>query len=148
MKVSYNWLKEYVNDMPPVEKVVDALTMHSFEIEGVEDGKNSDKILDIKILPNRSHDCLSHYGIASEIASVCELTRVPLLTSYIVEKKNKLKISIDTNMCSRAVAIHITGLNVDDSPEWLVEKLGAMGQRSINSIVDITNYLMYAFGQP
>ncbi len=148
MKVSYTWLQEYVQDLPPVEKIVEALTMHSFEIEGVEDGKDGDKILDVKILPNRAHDCLSHYGIASEIASVCGLTRKPLLAGTTLEKKGKLKVSIDTKLCTRAVAIHITGLKIGESPDWLTEKLAAMGQRSINSIVDITNYLMYAFGQP
>jgi phenylalanyl-tRNA synthetase beta chain len=152
MKVSYAWLSEYVENLPPVEQVVDALTMHSFEIESVEDAKkddnNGDKILDVKILPNRAHDCLSHYGIASEIASVCELTRKPLLEPIVVQKNGKIKISIDTKLCSRVVAIHITGLKIGESPDWLKEKLALMGQRPINSIVDITNYLMYAFGQP
>lgn len=60
MKVSYKWLQEYIEDeMPAVETVVDALTMHSFEMEGVED-MGGDKVLDVKVLPNRSHDCLSH----------------------------------------------------------------------------------------
>ncbi len=152
MKVSYAWLGEYVENIPSVEKVVDALTMHSFEIESVEDakenGRDGDKILDVKILPNRAHDCLSHYGIASEIASVCELKRKELLAPVVIVKKGKLKVSLDTNLCTHAVAVHITGVKVGDSPEWLVEKLRAMGQRSINSVVDITNYLMYAFGQP
>ncbi|HEY0221103.1 MAG TPA: hypothetical protein VGC58_02675, partial [Candidatus Paceibacterota bacterium] len=63
MKVSYKWLQEYVDEkLPKVEELVAELTMHSFEVEGVEE-VGDDKILDIKVLPNRSHDCLSHYGI-------------------------------------------------------------------------------------
>jgi phenylalanyl-tRNA synthetase beta chain len=147
MKISYKWLKEYVEDIPPVEDVVSALTMHSFEVEGVEENDN-DNILDVKILPNRSHDCLSHYGIASEIASVCGLTRKELLSPVSVQKTNKIKLNLESQLCRRGIMIYISGVKVVESPDWLKEKLKSVGQRPINSIVDITNYLMYAFGQP
>ena len=153
MKVSYKWMSEYVEDMPPVEAVVHALTMHSFEVENVEYQEKGDTLLDIKILPNRTHDCLSHYGIASEIASVCSLNRKPLIAREIKptsekKEKSKLKISIDSKLCARAVAVHITGLKIGESPEWLKDRLKSIGERPINSVVDITNYLMFAFGQP
>ena len=68
MKISYNWLQSFFSKKLPVpEKLADLLTMHSFETEMV--GKNnSDCILDIEVLPNRAHDCLSHQGIAREIS--------------------------------------------------------------------------------
>ncbi|KND48196.1 MAG: phenylalanyl-tRNA synthetase beta chain [Parcubacteria bacterium C7867-006] len=148
MKVSYKWLQEYIeNELPPVERVVEALTMHSFEIEGVEDF-GDDKILDVKVLPNRTHDCLSHYGIASEIASVCDLKRKPLLSKQDFPKTEDIKLSINTKLCVRAVMILIKDVEVDESPEWLKEKLKVYGNKSINNIVDITNYLTFAFGQP
>lgn len=149
MKVSYNWLKEYIDgDMPPVKEVADALTMHSFEIDNVEE-KNGDSILDVKVLPNRSHDCLSHYGIASEIASVMNLKRKELLPPVPILHAEKIKsLDIDTKLSNRAVMVHIKDLNIGESPDWLKEKLQVLGQKPINSVVDITNYLMLAYGQP
>ncbi len=148
MKVSYKWLQEYIEEeLPPVSKTVDALTMHSFEIEGVEEIEG-DSILDVKILPNRSHDCLSHYGIASELASVMGLTRKELLPPVAVPDIEKIKINIETNACSRAMMVLIKDLKIGESPDWMKEKLKSLGQKPINSVVDITNYLMYSFGQP
>ncbi len=148
MKISYNWLQEYIEDrLPAVETVVDALTMHSFEIEGVEDF-GDDKILDVKILPNRAHDCLSHYGIASEVASVLNLKRKDLLPSVVLANTDKINLSINTKNCSRQIFVLVTGVNVKESPQWLKDKLATQGSRSINAIVDMTNYLTFAFGQP
>jgi phenylalanyl-tRNA synthetase beta chain len=149
MKISYNWLQEYIDgELPPLDKVIEALTMHSFEIEGVEK-VGDDSILDVKVLPNRSHDCLSHYGIASELVSVCGLSRKKLLETVRLEPTQKIsKISVDSKLCARAVAVYISNIETRKSPEWLTSKLKIFGQRSINPVVDITNYLMYAFGQP
>lgn len=148
MKVSYKWLQEYISDkLPPVEDVVQALTMHSFEIDGVED-KDGDKILDVKVLPNRAHDCLSHYGIAMEVASVLGLTRNFLLPNQDLPVTDKIKLAVTTKNCNRAFFVLIENTKVGDSPEWLKEKMAVLGHRSINSVVDITNYLTYSFGQP
>ncbi len=157
MKVSYKWLQEYISDkLPPVDDVVTALTMHAFEIEGVEvassatrrGGEMDDWILDVKVLPNRAHDCLSHYGIASEVASILGLTRNFLLPNQELPKTDKINLSVTTKNCSRAVFVLIENAKVGESPEWLKEKLAVLGHRSINSVVDITNYLTYSFGQP
>jgi phenylalanyl-tRNA synthetase beta chain len=148
MKISYDWIQEYIEDrLPPVETVVDALTMHSFEIEGVED-QGDDKILDVKILPNRAHDCLSHYGVASEVASVLNLQRKELLPKVSIPVTDKISLNINTKNCSRQIFVLVTGVKVAESPAWLKEKLATQGSRSINVIVDMTNYLTFAFGQP
>lgn len=148
MKVSYNWLQEYLTDkLPPVDEVVTALTMHSFEIEGVET-KGEDKVLDVKVLPNRSHDCLSHYGIASEIASVLGLERKFLLPNQEINKTDLIKQTVTSKSCNRSVFVLIENAKISESPDWLKEKLAVLGHRSINSVVDITNYLTYSYGQP
>ncbi|MES2213469.1 MAG: phenylalanine--tRNA ligase subunit beta [Patescibacteria group bacterium] len=150
MKVLYNWLQEYIDaPLPPVRETVDALTMHSFEVEGTEKTE-TDTILDIKILPNRSHDCLSHYGIASEICSALRLPRKNISESVTLPKAAKeFKVSIkEKDLCTRMYAIRINGVNVAESPEWLRARLQSMGQKPINNIVDVTNYMMYALGQP
>lgn len=64
MKISYEWLKDYLKDLPPIEKVAEDLTMHSFETEMI----NKD-ILDVEAPTNRG-DCLSHLGIAREIRAI------------------------------------------------------------------------------
>ncbi len=148
MKISYNWLQEYIEDkLPAVETVVEALTMHSFEIEGVEE-HGDDKIMDVKILPNRAHDCLSHYGVASEVASVLNLKRKELLPKVSLPVTDKINLNISTKSCSRQMFVLVTGVKVTESPAWLKEKLATQGSRSINAIVDMTNYLTFAFGQP
>ena len=72
MLISYNWLKEYVKNLPKPEKLADLLTMHSFEVESVEKVGN-DYVLDIDILPNRAHDCLSFIGVARSVAVITKL---------------------------------------------------------------------------
>ncbi len=145
MKISYNWIQEYIEDkLPSVETVVEALTMHSFEIEGVEN-HGEDKILDVKILPNRAHDCLSHFGVASEVASVLNLKRKDLLPQVTLPTTDKLSVNINTKSCSRQMFVLVTGVKVTESPAWLKEKLATQGSRSINAIVDMTNYLTFAF---
>lgn len=151
MIISYNWLKEYFQKLPQPEKLADLLTMHSFEVEGVEK-KRDDHILDIDILPNRAHDCLSYIGIAREIAAI---TGIKLqIPDYKLKESNQkasdfIKIEIkDKQACPRYTARVITNIKVGSSPKWLQEKLKAMDQKSINNIVDATNYVMFETGQP
>lgn len=148
MKVSYNWLQEYIKSpLPKVEEISTALTMHSFEIEGTED-MGGDSIIDVKVLPNRAGDCLCHYGIASEIASVMRLERAELLEEISLPTTEKIKLSLNTKNCDRAFMILVKDVTVGESPEWLREKLAVLGHRSVNSVVDLTNYLTFAFGHP
>ncbi|MEK7459503.1 MAG: phenylalanine--tRNA ligase subunit beta, partial [Patescibacteria group bacterium] len=77
MKISYNWLKSYISEIPEPKKLVDIFTYHLCEVESVipllsgegQGGEVVDTIFDINILPNRAHDLLSHRGIAFELAS-------------------------------------------------------------------------------
>ena len=73
MKTSYNWLQTYFEEqLPAPEKLAELLTMRVFEVEGVEQ-KDGDSILDIKVLPDRAHYCLSHRGIAGEVSAIIGL---------------------------------------------------------------------------
>lgn len=151
MVVSYEWLKEYLgSDAPSAEEIAELLTFHSFEIEEVKKVGN-DVAIDVDVLPNRSSDCLSHRGIAREIAT---LTNVPLFHDPLNEPpqlKSTDVISIeieDKEACPRFTASLISGITVKESPDWLKQHLETLGQRPINNIVDATNYVMYAIGQP
>ena len=151
MLISYNWLKDYLGEeLPNVEQVVDLLTVHSFEVESVE-VVGDDTVIDIKVLPDRASDCLSHRGVAREVATLINknLKSDPLaeVVSLPISKNFVITI-VEEELCSRFMVAHMSQVKVGPSPDWLVKRLSAIGQRSINNIVDATNYVMYAVGQP
>jgi phenylalanyl-tRNA synthetase beta chain len=152
MKVLHDWLKEYVGDrMPEVIDVEKLFTFHAFEIDGVE-VRGHHTVIDVKVLPDRSSDCLCHRGVAHELAALMgsSLEKDPLREPVTLEPKTeKLKVSIEnTHACRRFSGALITGVTVGPSPEWLKSRLEALGQRSINAVVDATNYVMFSLGQP
>src|SRR4030042_2486915 len=89
MKYSYNWLKEYISKMPEPKKLVELLTMRAFEVEEV-DIVGKDTVLDIKVLPNRTFDCLSHMGMAREIAAVAGIKYKVSSIKYKDDKSFKI----------------------------------------------------------
>ncbi len=152
MKVVYSWLKEYVGDeMPELAKLDELFTFHAFEIDGIEKVNGHD-VIDVKVLPDRASDCLSHRGIARELSTIVgkPLAKDPLKELVtLTPKTEKIKVTIENNKnCRRFAGVYISGVTVKESPEWLKERLQALGQRSINNVVDATNYVMLALGQP
>lgn len=152
MKISREWLQTYFQaPLPDVATIGDALTFHAFEIEGIEKVGNDD-VIDVKITPNRGHDALSHRAIAKEISAILN---VPLVSDPLKEIPNLspatdgVSVTIeDIELCKRFTASYIKGVKVGPSPEWLKNFLEAIGQRSINNVVDATNYVMFNIGQP
>ncbi len=151
MKVVHSWLKEYVGDaLPDAHKVEDLLNFHAFEIDEVE-VVEGETVIDVDVLPNRSSDCLCHRGIARELATILEveMEHDPLAKKSELPATGAIEVTVeDTAACPRFTASLITGIEVKESPQWLQKRLKALGQRSINNIVDATNYVMYAIGQP
>ncbi len=150
MKVSRNWLQKYFEKpLPDIDELSNALTFHAFEIEEVQGD-----MLDVKVLPNRAADCLCHRGIARELSAILDLplARDPLrepLPMWDVVRPTPLTVEIeDPKKCLRYIGAVVRGVKVRPSPEWLREALEAVGQRSINNIVDATNYVMLNIGQP
>ena len=134
--------------------MADALTFHAFEIESEVDVSQTsvkDEVLDIKVTPNRGHDCLSHRGIAKELSAILNipLAHDPFEQKPVLEPKtDAVPVSIESELCRRYVAGVIKGAKVGPSPKWLRERLEAIGARSINNIVDATNFVMFNIGQP
>ena len=152
MKVSRKWLNNFFDaELPSAEALADALTFHAFEIDGI-DKHGDDDILDVKVTPNRGHDCLSHRGIARELSAILNipLTKDPFALDYDISKKSaEVTVTIeDAKLCPRYMAAYIKGVKVGPSPQWLTEALEALGQRSINNVVDATNLVMFNVGQP
>lgn len=150
MLVSYNWLNKYFeNKLPSPAVVADSLTFHSWEIDEMIE-KGNDVIFDVKILPDKSMWALSHRGIAKDLSVVLNL---PLAHDPLVEKPNltpttEIGIKIESDSCRRIALARIKGVQVKPSPKWLSDALEAIGQRSINNIVDASNFVMFDLGQP
>ncbi len=152
MKVLRDWLKDYIGDgIPETIDIEKLFTFHAFEIEDV-DVKEQHTIIDVKVLPDRSSDCLCHRGVAHELAALMgtKLVQDPLREANPLEPKtDKIKVTIEnTENCRRFSGALITGVKIGPSPEWLKSRLEALGQRSINNVVDATNYVMLSLGQP
>src|SRR3989338_9377088 len=149
MLISYNWLKWYIPEAPDAEKFVDVFNYHLCEVESLEK-KGDDNIFDLKILPNRAHDLLSHQGVARELASLLNIKYVDPTPKYKIpeSKPTNLKIEIQTPKCRRHVGRIVRNIKVGPSPDWVVKHLESVGQRSINNIVDATNIVTFDCGQP
>ncbi|MFA6354920.1 MAG: phenylalanine--tRNA ligase subunit beta [Candidatus Paceibacterota bacterium] len=148
MLISYKWLQSYVPSIPSVDQITDLITFHICEIESVEKISNGDTVFDLKILPDRAHDLLSHYGVAKEISSLLGLQFKEIEYKTLISKATDLKIDIETKNCRRYMGRIVRGVKIEKSPEWMVKYLESVGQRSINNIVDITNILLFGLGQP
>jgi phenylalanyl-tRNA synthetase beta chain len=164
MKISKNWLQNFFDGkLPATGELCDAITFHAFEIDGVEEkgglsAQAGDDILDIKITPNRGHDALSHRGIAKEVSAILKMPLKaaidPMGKDFAdrfaqAPRTDAVSITLeDPALSSRYIAAYIKGVKVGPSPEWLKSGLEAIGQRSINNIVDATNLVMFNLGQP
>ncbi len=158
MNISYNWLKELIDiDLSP-EETARELTRVGLAIEGIHPHED-DFVLDIDLTSNRP-DCLSHLGVARELRVITgkdllaheqsseeEVFAVDAVPFPAVLAPDVVKIE-DLELCYRFTARIIRGVKIRPSPEWLVNRLEAIGERSINNVADITNYVMLELGQP
>lgn len=110
---------------------------------------NADVVLEIGLTPNRA-DAASHWGVARDIKAVTGLPiTLPQVDSLIVKKTTyPIEIFIEDQGCARFCGVSIDGIQIKPSPEWLQERLTAIGLRPINNIVDITNFICHGLGQP
>ena len=150
MKISYNWIKEYIDLKESAEAAAAMLTAGGSEVKLIEK-TGDDCIMDIEITPNRS-DCLSYIGIAREISAVTgKKIKMPVLKAKSQKSSGKAPFTVeikDKDLCPRYTARLIKGVKVAESPEWLKKKVASMGLRPVNNVVDITNYVLFELGQP
>lgn len=115
----------------------------------------SDWLIEVDITANRA-DALSHYGVARDLnawlvsnGKPSTLHRPDCKDFHVDDKSLPIDVTIEnTEACKRYACVSLTGVEVKESPEWLKDKLNIIGLRPINNIVDITNYVMMAYGQP
>jgi len=150
MKVLYNSLKEFVDVKAAPADLKSRLSLAGVAIDSVEESA-AGPVLDAEVTANRP-DCLGHYGIAREVAAIYRLQLKPVqpkLKESAEKASNVVRVEIETpELCGRYTARVLRGVKVQPSPHWLRQRLEAMGQKSINNVVDVTNYVMFELGQP
>ncbi len=154
MKINYNWIKELVDIKISPEKLADALSMAGLSVASF-DKVGEDCVYDIEVTSNRP-DWLSVRGIVHEISAVTGARLKKQVTSKNkitkeVKNSNKQSVSItieNTKDCKFYYGNVICGVKVGPSPDWLKSKLETLGLRSINNVVDITNFCLLELGQP
>ncbi len=150
MFISYEWLKEFTETTLRPDELRERLTMVGLAIDAVEE-HNGDAVLDVEVPSNRP-DCLSHVGVAREVA-VIEKGEMHLPAPADVKTQGRSKeftsVEIkDTDLCPRYAARLVRGVKIGPSPDWLAKRLETIGQRPINNVADITNYVLHELGQP
>ncbi len=150
MKISLNWLTDYVDVTMPAAELAALLMRIGFPVEGIEETA-SDVVLDVEITSNRG-DALGHIGIAREISAVTgKPLKLPALDNVPskgdVAKLTSVQVK-NPQFCPRYTARLLRGVKIKPSPSWMVERLEAVGLRAINNVVDATNYVLMEYSQP
>lgn len=157
MKYSESWLREWVNPQLTREELSHTLTMAGLEVEEITSAKNlegvvmgDDYIINVSITPNRG-DCLSVRGLAREVSALTGAVLTPLsLFDTKAQLSDSLPITLKAeDACPHYVGRIIRGVKADaTTPTWMKDRLLKSGVRSINLVVDVTNYVMLELGQP
>src|ERR1700722_13987357 len=150
MKVLYNCFAEFVDVKAAPDDLASRLSLAGVAIDSVEESP-AGPVLDAEVTANRP-DCLGHYGIAREVAAIYRLqlkALVPKLKESAEKASDATRVEIESpELCGRFTARILRGVKVQPSPDWLRQRLEAIGQNSINNVVDITNYVLFELGQP
>lgn len=150
MKISLNWLKNYIDIDLPALRLIETLDRIGLMVEAWE-ANEGDVILELDTYANRP-DTTGHLGVARELAVALGL---PLkkanwpLVEVDEETSNRVDIQIwDEDLCPRYCGIIVKGMEVGPSPEWLREKIESMGLKPVNNVVDVTNYVLFSTAHP
>ncbi|MHC4912145.1 MAG: phenylalanine--tRNA ligase subunit beta [Planctomycetota bacterium] len=150
MKILLSWLNDYIDTGLCAERIAEILSDLGLSCEGIQQ-LGSDAVIDLEITSNRG-DCLSLIGVAREL-SVATGKQLKIPTAELTEsgKDTSELASVeieDPDLCPRYTARVIEGVKVGPSPDWLRNRLEAVGLRTVNNVVDATNYAMLETGQP
>ena len=150
MKILYDWLKEFVTVPFAPGELRERLSLAGIAVEGVAE-TSAGPLLDLDLTINRP-DCLGHYGVAREVAALGRNELAPVSVVLPESRESAAgatRVDIESpDLCGRFTARVLRGVKVQPSPEWLRKRLEALGQPSINNVVDATNYVMLELGHP
>ncbi|WP_333653940.1 phenylalanine--tRNA ligase subunit beta [Dissulfurispira sp.] len=148
MRVPFEWLKEFIDIKESPHEVAHRLTMIGLEVEAVEQ-VDSDVVFEVNVTPNRP-DCLSIIGIARELSAAYK-TPLVFPEHDVLAETGELDFNVDivdAELCHRYAGRVVRNLKIGPSPEWLKKRLKKCSIRSINNIVDVTNYVLLELGHP
>ena len=150
MKISLDWLKEYLDGDISAQTAVEALERIGLMVEGREE-KDGDVILEIETYSNRP-DTLGHLGMARELAAALGLRlkeRSWPVSELTVRTADLADVQIlDPDLCPRYCGVVVEGVKVGPSPAWLQKRIESMGLHPINNVVDVTNYVLFSTSHP
>ncbi len=150
MEFSARWLAEYVDLPEDPRDLQRRLTEAGLHVEGLS-AHDGDTVLDVDVTTNRP-DCMNHFGLAREVSVLYgrPLRRPPAAPAEGAERAAEAaRILIeDFAGCPRFAARVVRGVRVGPSPDWLRGRLESIGLRSINNVVDVTNFVLWELGQP
>jgi phenylalanyl-tRNA synthetase beta chain len=156
MKTSLNWLNACLDQPVTVDDVARLLPDVGFPIdsrEAIADSANRHDVrMEVEVTSNRG-DCLSHVGLAREVAAAAMRTvKLPDCTPPVaVAERADAVVAVSSReqtLCPLYTARVIRGVKVGPSPAWLMDRLAAVGLRSVNNVVDVTNFVLFELGQP
>ncbi|MBX3360953.1 MAG: phenylalanine--tRNA ligase subunit beta [Phycisphaeraceae bacterium] len=151
MNISLQWLNRYLSEPVAASEAEEILTHVGFPLESSTETERGDWLMDVEVTSNRG-DCLSHLGVAREIAA--KTGRTLVMPSAPPPKRagrvaDVLTLANETpDACPRFTAQVIRNVKVGPSPAWIRDALEAVGQRSISNIVDVTNFITLELGNP
>jgi phenylalanyl-tRNA synthetase beta chain len=150
MKISFNWLKDFVDIPENPQELRTRLTNVGLAVDAL-DPVGGDFVYELDVATNRP-DCLGHVGVAREVATIYGIPlRMPKFDLREGEKRASEVFSIsieDPALCGRYCGRYIEGVKIGPSPDWLKNRLETFGIRPINNVADITNYVMLELSQP
>ena len=154
MATSLNWLNSYLDRPTDANEAEDVLTDVGFPFDGADELDDGDWQLDVEVTSNRP-DCLCHAGLARELAARTGRTftapplDLPDATGPAVDTQTSVTIEPDAaDLCTLYTARVIRGVSIGPSPDWLTQRIEAIGLRPVNNVVDITNFVLHEMGQP
>jgi len=153
MKISLNWLSDYIKISPPYEKLAEDLTMAGLTVEGIEEmsGEPRDVVFEVEVTTNRP-DWLSHWGVAREAAAIRNLSlKLPdIYTKVRADLPSGWTLDLrEADGCPYYAGVLLEGIPAGiETPAWIKNRLTVCGLRSINFVVDVTNYVLLETGQP
>ncbi|MFC2157307.1 phenylalanine--tRNA ligase subunit beta [Acidobacteriota bacterium] len=150
MKISLNWLKDYIDLSLSVPELIDCLNGIGLMVDSWE-RIGRDVLLDIETYANRP-DTLGHYGIARELSAKLQLPLIEQnwpLFEIAVETSEVVDIQIwDEELCPRYCGMVVKDVQIGPTPDWLKKKIQLMGLNPVNNVVDVSNYVLFSTAQP
>ena len=147
MKISPNWIRDFISPTVSDRDVADALTVSGIAIEGYF-GEGADQTWEAEITTNRV-DAMNHYGVAREVSAIYDLDLAPLVPKVFETGSANVSITIeDPEGCAHYTARVIRGVKIGPSPKNIAHRLELVEQRSISNVADASNYVLNEIGQP